>query len=449
MSIKTYHIESLGCAKNLVDSEAFAFLLQKHAYLTVEDGQELSLVLINSCAFLQDALEELGNILDYYQDLKEAKEIGQLWVTGCVMNRALEEFKAEYPCVDQWIGLKDFAAFESLLTGSKQLSSLEADLHRIQVDPGFHAYLRISDGCSNHCSYCTIPSIRGPHKSVPIPVLVAEARALLQDSNRDISELIVIAQDSCSYGLDIYGRKALPELLHALHEIDGLKSIRIMYMHPDHFELSWLALWNELPKLLPFFEIPIQHSVTRILKDMGRKKGSRALEQLFHTIRQEVPAAVLRSTLICGYPSETEEEHEQMLSFLCKVKLDQVGVFSYSPEPGTKAYLKAEQLEPTLINLRHNQLLEMQERISEEMLHPFIGQTVQVLIESVIEDADEGEYNASGRCWFQAPDLETKTHVIGKNMKAGEIVKAYIHDCDAYSLYADLADDYKEEYDEQ
>lgn len=426
---QTYYIESLGCAKNLVDSEAFAFLLERHGYEWVGDPSEASLILVNTCSFLRDSLDELR------QHLKElcALQNAQLWVTGCLMNRGLKQFQQDFPQVDQWIGLKDFAAFEKLLAGAS--SQKQHHLDRVPIQAGFHAYLRISDGCNNNCSYCTIPSIRGPLKSVPVEDLVAEAKSLAQDPDREAQELVIIAQDTCSYGLDLYGEKALPRLLTALHDIPGFKWIRVMYMHPDHFDPSWLQLWKSLPKLLPFFEIPIQHCHDTILASMGRKMGEKQLKSLFTNIRNQLPEAVLRTTLMVGYPGESDAIFDSLLNFVRKVKFDQLGAFIYSQESGTPASRLPDQVPQAIKEERYNALMMLQEEISEERLQQYIGSDLEVLIED--EGVPEDEIEAYGRTWFQAPDLETKTFLSGSVAALGSFTTANIYDCDPISLYGE------------
>lgn len=435
MSIKrTYYIESLGCAKNLVDSEAFAFLLEKHGYEWVAEPDNASLILVNTCSFLKQSLSELRHYLKQFCQIKKRQD-SLLWVTGCVMNRALAEFKKEFPEVDEWIGLKSFEAFEGLLDGSHKAAEGYCCPGRVLLQAGFHAYLRISDGCSNNCSYCAIPSIRGPHRSVAIEDLVSQAKALASDPNRQAQELVIIAQDTCSYGMDIYGRKALPELLEALHEAAGFKWIRVMYMHPDHFETSWLKLWKKLPRLLPFFEIPIQHSHETILKAMGREKAGQELEALFLAIRKEVPNAVLRTTIMVGFPGETAAIFESLLGFVSKIRFDQMGIFSYSKEIDTPAFQMTKHVSQAVKNERYETLSQLKESISEQILQQYVGKNVELLVEGA-ELTDDGLNQSFGRLWFQAPDLETKTFVSGLTVP-GSFINAEIYDCDPISLYGD------------
>lgn len=331
-----YFIESLGCAKNLVDSERFVALLMDYGFQESLEPEGADLVLVNTCAFLQKALGELDDVLDEIIDTIDERKT-KVVVTGCVMNRALDDFLEIFPEVDAWIGLKDFAAFEDYLAAfvKKPPETKQYTGRRVQLDTENYVYLRISDGCDNHCSYCMIPSIRGEMKSESIEDLVSEAKALAESG---ATELVLIAQDSCLYGVDLYGEKALPRLIEALHEIEGFHWIRIMYMHPDHFELEWTELWKRFPKLLPYFEIPIQHASDRIIKLMNRKKGYHQLIELFDHIKSEIPQAIFRTTIMLNYPGESEKDRNTLRKFLEEVDILHVGIFSYSPEKDCKGY---------------------------------------------------------------------------------------------------------------
>ncbi|NLO11005.1 MAG: MiaB/RimO family radical SAM methylthiotransferase, partial [Candidatus Cloacimonetes bacterium] len=295
------------------------------------------------------------------------------------------------------------------------------------------AYLRISDGCSNNCSYCTIPSIRGAHESVPIETLVEEARALARDPQRKLKELILIAQDTALYGMDLYGRQALPELIEALHEIEGIQWIRVLYMHPDHFNLEWLPLWKRLPKLLPYFEIPIQHSVERILKAMGRKQAGDQLKEMFAQIKQELPAAILRTTLISGFPGETDEDFQELYAFMNEVGFNFLGVFEYSPEEGTPAYHMPDHVPDEIVVKRSSILINTHADQRTAFLERFVDQTLPVLIEEYDEEND----GYLGRTWFFAPDIDGIVFVDAQDIEEGSIVNALITDADDTNLYAE------------
>jgi ribosomal protein S12 methylthiotransferase len=428
--MKTYYIESLGCAKNLVDSEVFAFILDEAGWEEAEIPEEADLVLVNTCSFLEEALQELDMVLSDLAYLKQQHLTGKLVVTGCVMKRGLETFRRLYPEVDEWIGLKDFEAF------SKWLGlEIPVPAGRIPIQSGYHRYLRISDGCDNDCSYCAIPSIRGRMRCVPIEQLVQEAELIASDDGWQFQELVVIAQDTANYGMDIYGRKALPELLERLSALPQYRWIRVMYMHPDHFEPSWLKLWKEHKKLLPYFEIPVQHSVEHILRSMNRKRKGDELVEMFDTILEEIPGSVLRTTLISGFPSETSSDAVALREFIERVPFLHLGVFLYSPEEGTPAARMPRQVAPATAERRRNRLLKRQQERMRQLLEDYVGRTVDVLIEERSDDEDDVFI---GRAWFQAPEIDGVTIVRGDGIHVGEIRPVKITDVIDADLFGEV-----------
>ncbi len=426
--MSSYFIESLGCPKNLVDSEVFAAIFERAGFEPAPEPAGADIVLLNTCSFLAEALAELDQVLATLAELKADGGIGELLVTGCVMNRGRKDFQDAYPEVDAWLPLKEFSALENRL--KLPTASLR---ERAPLTFGFHRYLRISDGCNNRCSYCTIPSIRGDLHSVPLEDLVREAQALAADSEETPLELIVIAQDTASYGLDLYGRKALPELLEKLHAIPVFQWIRVMYLHPDNFETAWLPLFQRLPKLLPSFEIPIQHSEDRILKAMRRRKGRDLLQGLFGQIRRELPQAALRTTLISGFPGETRQDALALQSFIREVGFLHLGVFIFSPEPDTLAENLPGAVPNRTARSRRDRLIEMQSDITESLLQQYVGQTVEVLIEDEAEVKDGEGY--VGRAWFQAPDIDGVTYLEPGDCQPGEIREVIIDDVIGTDLF--------------
>jgi ribosomal protein S12 methylthiotransferase len=401
-----YLLISLGCSKNLVDSERFAALMQSYGLKRTEYIDKADIVLVNSCAFLCSALAELDDTLCEILLETRGRKI-KLIVTGCVTKRGFEEFQDLFPEVNKWVTLKDFEAFEKYLTRyvlpkgtpKKRMAAGQ----RVKLEGGQHVYLRIADGCENNCSYCTIPEIRGKLVSEPIEKLVAEATAL-QKKGR---ELVLIAQDSCMYGTDLYQEKALPRLIEALHEIPGFDWIRILYLHPDHFEYEWTELWNKYPKLLPYFEIPIQHVSDRIIHLMNRKKGYEELKHLFNHIKSEVPNAVFRTTLMVGYPTETKKELQMIDRFLDEVDILHAGVFGYSPEKEGPAYEPPEDYNWQRVDKLEAELAVKIGKAKEQKMQRFVGTKQQVILESY----DPRMEAYVGRLWFQAPEIDGIVYV--------------------------------------
>ncbi len=378
-----------------MDSETFAYIINRSGNRLTTDAEEADHILINTCAFITAALAELDSILSYYATLKQAGEITGMVVTGCVMNRDAEEFIRCYPEVDEWIPLKDFAAFERYL--EQPISNCR---HRIPLEHTSYAYLRISDGCDNRCTYCTIPSIRGAMQSIPIPDLYTEALMLAEYGAK---ELTLVAQDTCNYGLDIYGRKALPELIARLHDIPQYRWIRVMYMHPDHFDREWIGLYQQYPKLLPYFEFPVQHCSKPILHDMGRSNDGAAISALIADIRKALPDAIFRTTLITGFPGESAEDFKALCQFVQDTGFLFAGVFAYSRESGTPAIDLPGQVKQSTAIDRKFKLLSRQERITEKCLGQYVGKTIEVLVEG--SDPDGLDYYV-GRAWFNAPEID-------------------------------------------
>ncbi|MDD2229063.1 MAG: MiaB/RimO family radical SAM methylthiotransferase [Candidatus Cloacimonetes bacterium] len=438
--MKTFYLESLGCAKNLVDSEQFAAILSNAGYQLTNDVIGADIVLINSCAFLMSALEELEDVIETVLELRIEGKIGMVIVSGCVMNRYAKDFKAIYSTVDHWIALKDFDALAAIL-------NIANTQQRVPLEQGFHAYLRISDGCENYCSYCKIPSIRGKLNSIPVEELVAEAKLLAQRPVIDPApkvlypqELILIAQDSCLYGMDIYGRQALPELIAQLHAIEGFSWIRLMYLHPDHFLPEWIPLFKQYPKLLPYFEIPIQHSETHLLKAMNRQKGREELISMFDTIMQELPSAVLRTTLITGFPGETTKDENALKKFIERIPFLHIGTFAFSPEDGTPAYDFPDRPSPQTAENRQNRIETMWYLLQEERLQAYVDKKVSVLVEGAVE-GKKGEYR--GRAWFQAPEIDGEVIISAVSLKHGSIVDCIIDDVIGITLFASIVNEDK------
>jgi len=427
----TYLIISLGCSKNLVDSERFHAILRSYGLQAAEEESEADIYLVNTCAFLNASFAELDDTLCDILSLTKGRK-RKLIVTGCVMNRGLEEFKEMFPEVNVWIGLKDFGAFEKYLlryvlpqgTPTKQLDySLRKALQEEQF-----VYLRISDGCENNCSYCMIPSIRGKLVSEPIETLVQEAKQL----SKKAYELVVIAQDSCLYGTDLYGEKALPRLLKALLDNTDFPWIRVMYMHPDHFELSWLELWQQNPRLLPYFEIPVQQVSETIIKAMNRQKSYAELKELFLSIKQALPEAVFRTTFMVGYPGEKPQDRKLIREFLAETGILMGGVFGYSPEKEGTPYNPPESYNWKAVEKLERELAFHISKRKGDLLQSYVGTLQPALIEGYSE-----VMNAYvGRLWFQAPEIDGIVYIEHNPNIKHPLVQVEITDALADELWA-------------
>jgi ribosomal protein S12 methylthiotransferase len=325
--MKKFAIISLGCSKNLVDSEVFAYITETAGYTLTEETIEAEVIIVNTCGFILDAKEESISTILEAADLKKSGKCRKLIVTGCLVKRYYDDIKNSFPEIDTVIQLKDFNAFKKIF----EISS--AENRKLLTLPHF-GYLRVSDGCNNHCSYCAIPAIRGHLKSVPIENLVSSTEALVANGVR---EIILTAQDTAQYGVDIYGEQKLPELLQKLHAIKNLEWIRILYLHPAHISSELIDSMAELPKICKYFEIPIQHISNEILGSMNRKVTKERIMQIISEIRSKMPDAVVRTTLITGYPGETEERYIELKDFVKELKFERLGAFAYSKEEDTPA----------------------------------------------------------------------------------------------------------------
>ncbi|MFO7660179.1 MAG: MiaB/RimO family radical SAM methylthiotransferase [Candidatus Cloacimonadaceae bacterium] len=325
-----FGIISLGCPKNLVDSETFCDIAIRHGYELSDDFDGLDFMLVNTCSFIHDAIVEMRRVLDSCLELKKGNKIKRIYVTGCIMKRFLKRMQSIYTEIDAWIEIKDYAAFEKLLSVTR-LSSYQ----RYHLADGPYSYLKISDGCNNRCSYCTIPSIRGKLKSSSMEDLIREATYL---ANTGARELIVIAQDTTAYGKDLYERRMLSELLKRLHDVPGFHWIRLMYLHPGHVDKKLVKTIAGLPKVVHAFEMPLQHSNDRILADMNRNYTKADIISVYNMFKAEMPDSVFRTTFITGFPGESRKDFNELMQFIQDYPFLRMGAFAYSREPQTPAF---------------------------------------------------------------------------------------------------------------
>lgn len=432
MSIKV-GIISLGCAKNQVDAEMLLFTLQQSGYEIINEVSLADVVIVNTCGFIEQAKQEsIDEILEIAQLKKEGK-IKAIVVTGCLAERYKDEVMKELYEIDAVVGIGSNASISNIikkvLEGEKITSfadklCLPLEGGRIQSTPPYYAYLKISEGCDNHCTYCAIPQIRGRFRSRKIEDLVSEAKSL---ANKGVKELIVIAQDTTRYGEDLYGKPSLDKLLQRLAKIDRLEWIRLLYCYPDRITDDLLDTIAKNDKIINYIDIPIQHCCRKILRAMNRRGGRTELETLIEKIRLKIPGVVLRTTLITGFPGESEEDFNELSEFVNKMRFERLGCFAYSQEEGTPAAEMDNQIDEKVKLDRQNIIMEQQQSIMYDYCRSLVGKTISVLTEGFDRYAE----CLYGRSIADSPDVDGKVFFTanGSQPKAGEFVKVKIKDC--------------------
>ena len=419
---------SLGCAKNLVDSEKLMGLLEASGYeLTFESSQTTAgIVIINTCGFINDAKEESVDNILMQAALKKKGLIRQLLVMGCLSQRYKDDLIREIPEIDAVFGVNDW---ENILKYIGK-DSIPAGSVRHQTTPSHYAYLKIAEGCNRRCSFCIIPGIRGRHVSLPIDTLVDEARILAKNG---VKELIVVAQDTTYYGLDLYNKRRLAELLMELSAIEELEWIRLHYTYPVTFPADVLKLMARDPKICPYIDIPLQHISNRILKSMNRGIDKEKTVKLIQKIRKTLPGAAIRTSFIVGYPGETLKEFNELCSFINDMKFDRVGVFKYSHEEGTPAFKLRDTVPGKEKQRRMDLLMQLQRDIAEEINKNKINKVFTVLV-------DENSHGACiARTVYDSPEVDNEVIVNTKQkLHPGTFYKVKITGADAYTLYAEL-----------
>ena len=407
--MSSFSITSLGCAKNLVNSEQMVHLMLEAGYELLPDPDGADLSIINTCGFIDAAKAEAIDCILAQATLKEEGRLGGLIVTGCLSERYQKEIQQELPEIDAVLGVGSFSeivrAAEEVLHGRSYHSfgdrnaPVEELPRAVSTGPGW-AFLRIAEGCNNRCAFCAIPDIRGRYRSRRIENILEEARALAESG---VKELIVIAQDITRYGTDLYGRRRLAELCRSLSEIDGIEWIRLHYLYPDQFDDELISEIADNPKIVKYLDIPIQHINNRILRRMNRHGTGEEIRALFHELRSRIPGLVLRTSLIAGLPGEGEAEFEELCAFLREAKLERVGVFPFSPEEGTPA-ASMPHVPEEIARKRADLILNLQADIFDAFQASFIGKTVPVLAESY--DKEAGLF--IGRSWADSPDIDSQ-----------------------------------------
>ncbi len=433
---------SLGCDKNLVDTEVMLGLLASRGYEMTDDETEADIIVINTCCFIHDAKEEsIQNILEMAEYKKEGK-VKALIVTGCLAERYRQEILDEIPEVDEVLGTTAYDrildAVDMALEGKQEvmLSELDAlplpDTKRLVTTGGHFAYLKIAEGCDKHCTYCIIPKIRGNFRSVPMERLVNEARNLAEQG---VKELILVAQETTLYGKDLYGEKSLHRLVRELCKISGIRWIRILYCYPEEITDELIQVMKEEPKVCNYLDLPIQHASNAILKRMGRRTSKQELVDIIGKLRKEIPDICLRTTLITGFPGETQEQHEELMEFVDEMEFDRLGVFTYSPEEGTPAAEMPDQIDEELKEDRQAELMELQQEIAFDNAERMTGQEVLVMIEGKV--ADENAY--VGRTYRDAPNVDGLIFInTDEELISGDFARVKVTGALDYDLIGEL-----------
>ena len=436
---------SLGCDKNLVDTEMMLGMLAEKGYQFTDDEQEAEIVVVNTCCFIGDAKEESINTLIEIGQLKETANVKMLIAAGCLAQRYRKEIREQIPEVDVIIGTmaidKIVEAVEEYQT--KQYTTFVEDIDRTPVSVkkrvvttgGHYAYMKIAEGCDKRCSYCIIPKVRGSYRSIPMETLLKEANTLVEQG---VKELILVAQETTLYGTDLYGKKSLPELLRKLSEIRGLYWIRILYCYPEEITEELIDTIAELPKVCHYLDIPIQHASDKILKRMGRRTNQQQLKDKIAMIRSKIPDMCLRTTLITGFPGESQEDHEQSMAFVDEMEFDRLGVFTYSAEEDTPAAGFPDQIEEEVKKDRQADIMELQQEIAFEKAEGMTGQDVLVMIEGKV--ADENAY--VGRTYKDAPNVDGLVFVnTDRELMTGDFVPVHITGSYEYDLIGEIKDE--------
>lgn len=436
---------SLGCDKNLVDSEVMLGMLADKGYYFTDDETRADVVVVNTCCFINDAKEESINTILEMAELKKSGQVKALIVTGCLAQRYQEEIQEEIEEVDAIIGTSAIEAIvdtlEEVLSGHRK-NHIEAldkapagGRRRIVTTGGYYAHLKIAEGCNKHCTYCIIPKIRGNYRSIPMEELLSEARQLVQGGVR---ELILVAQETTLYGVDLYGKKSLPRLLKELCRIEELEWIRLLYCYPEEITQELVQTIREEPKICHYLDIPIQHGSDPVLKRMGRHTDTAQIRQLISTIREEIPDICIRTTFITGFPGETEKDHENTMEFINEMEFDRLGVFTYSPEEDTPAAEMEHQIEEEVKKKRQEEIMELQQEIAFEAAENMVGKTLTAMIEGKV--ADEDAYVA--RTYKDAPGVDGYLFIhTDRQLMSGDFLSVLITGSNEYDLIGEIANE--------
>ena len=417
------YLESLGCDKNRVDSEKLlSELLEKYEGSEVTlDPSEADIAIVNTCSFIGPAKEESINTILDLAEYKKSGRLKKLIVAGCLVERYKDEIRKELPAIDEIASVKDY------------VRRLDSQMKRVESGERYTRYLKIAEGCDKYCSYCIIPRLRGHFRSIPMDAVLEEARELVEDGAK---ELILVAQETTLYGTDLYGKKSLHLLLHALSEIEGLVWIRVLYCYPEEIELPLIEELRDNPKVCHYLDLPIQHSSDRILKAMNRKTRREELKEKIALLRREIPDICLRTTLITGFPGETEEDFQDVLSFITEERFDRLGVFPYSQEEGTPAASMENQIPESVKNKRLSRIMELQQEIAFQKAEEQRGRILKALITGY----DEEEGRVILRSYMDSPEIDSFIFVKGPERVSGEFVQVKVVDTEGYDLIGEYCE---------
>ncbi|GIM30827.1 MULTISPECIES: 30S ribosomal protein S12 methylthiotransferase RimO [Paraclostridium] len=437
-------LESLGCSKNLVDAEIMMGILNRKGYKLVGEFEEADIILVNTCGFIESAKQEsIDTILDLAQ-LKENGNLKLLIVTGCLAQRYAKELQAEIPEIDAIVGTGSYQQIDEIIANLEKENNIVSlndiefayneDLPRYVTTPEYMAYLKIGEGCDNHCTYCIIPKLRGRYRSRKMEDIIKEAKDL---ASKGVKELVVIAQDTTKYGLDLYGEVKLPQLLEELAQIDGIKWIRIMYSYPESITEELVKVIKKYDNICNYFDMPIQHASNKVLKLMNRHTTKEDIKSKVEMIRKYIPDATLRTTIIVGFPGETDEDFNELVEFAKDMKFDRLGAFAYSREEDTPADKLPNHLDEDVKLQRRDQLMLVQQEISQNLNAQKIDNEYEVLIEEQIEDKVY-----IGRTQGDAEEIDSIVYVKSENqLEIGSFVKVKINNALEYDLMGDVVNE--------
>ncbi|WP_026506176.1 30S ribosomal protein S12 methylthiotransferase RimO [Butyrivibrio sp. NC3005] len=448
---------SLGCDKNRVESEYMLGMLSEHGFEFTDDDTEAEAAVVNTCCFINDAKQESIDTILELAELRKSGRLKALIVTGCLAQRYKDEIQKEIPEVDEILGTTAFdkvvESLEEIISGQKNnyFESIDkapiCDRKRILTTGGNYSYLKIAEGCNKNCSYCIIPKVRGHYRSVPMENVLHEAREL---ARLGVTELIIVAQETTVYGMDLYGEKKLPELLRQLCKIEGFEWIRVMYCYPEEITDELIEVIKTEPKICKYLDLPIQSGSDNVLRKMGRRTNNAEIRQLIEKLRREIPDICLRTTLISGFPGETEDDHKQTVELVEALAFDRLGVFTYSPEEGTVAANMPDQISEETKILRQKELMEVQQKFAFASARKMIGQKLKAVIEGRIGDEEE-KYDNQGRClrtyvartYKDSPDIDGFIFIenVPYDLLSGRFVDVVVTDSDSYDLLGELIED--------